>query len=315
MVLFKYLKKTGLAALILLPLISCHSHICQARDRTLTNLGVHLSSGYREDNLNWNIAGKSDGTGPNVLSELIWSDITSFQLKGQARILLLEKIFLRGSFQGGWIVSGQVQDSDFAGDDRTLEFSRSDNSAGHGNVWDISSGIGYRFATPFRSGSIEFIPLVGYSFHKQNLTLTDGFQTIPPTGPFSGLDSTFSARWYGPWLGADLSYAIDRFIIRASAEYHYFFYRGLANWNLRTDFAHPTSFRHTAQGSGVLIRNGIEYIFIDDLRLSLDFEYKNWETNPGNDRTFFANGLVSDTQLNFVSWDSLSLMLGLSRDF
>jgi len=304
-------QRAGLASFLLLSFIFLYSSVGRAAARPELDIDFHVGAGYRVDNLNWNIAGMSDGTGPNILSELTWSDITSFQLAGQVRVLFLERIYFRGSLQGGPILSGQVQDSDFNGDNRTLEFSRSDNSADMGNVWDVSGGLGYRTAFHVLSGSLEIVPLAGFSFNNQNLTLKNGFQTIPLIGPFPGLDSTYSSRWYGPWFGADISYAISDFIVMATAEYHYFYYRGLANWNLRTDFAHPTSFRHTAEGSGVLITTAVEYAIRERLGVSLDFTYHNWETNSGNDRTFFANGLISDTALNIVNWDSTSLMLAL----
>ncbi len=308
------LKRMGLASL-LFPLILLYPLGGSAAARPALDMDYRFGVGYRMDNLNWNIAGGSDGTGPNILSELKWSDLISVELKGLVRAVLLDRIYFRGSLQGGPILSGDVTDSDFNGDNRTMEFSRSDNASERGNVWDASGGLGYRSAIPVLSGSLELVPLAGLSFHKQNLTLTDGFQTIPLTGSFAGLNSTYSARWYGPWLGADISYAIADLTVRASAEYHYLFYRGLANWNLRTDFAHPTSFEHTAEGSGLLITTAIEYALKDHLGVSLDFEYNNWETGPGNDRTFFANGLVMDTQLNVVNWDSTSLMLALSWSF
>ncbi|UCG08955.1 MAG: hypothetical protein JSV83_10030, partial [Desulfobacterales bacterium] len=55
-------------------------------------------------------------------------------------------------------------------------------------------------------------PVVGYSYHEQNLTITDGYQPIatpgitPPEGPFVGLDSTYETQWYGPWVGMDLRF-------------------------------------------------------------------------------------------------------------
>jgi len=301
-----------LAPLLLFFVVFLYCSIGRAAGRPELDIDFHVAAGYRVDNLNWNIAGMSDGTRPNILSELTWSDITSFQLAGQVKALFSERIYFRGSLQGGPILSGQVQDSDFNGDNRTLEFSRSNNSADMGNVWDVSGGLGYRTAFTVLSGTMEIVPLAGFSFNNQNLTLTKGFQAIPLTGPFFGLDSTYRARWYGPWFGADVTYAVSDFIVRASAEYHYFYYRGLANWNLRTDFAHPVSFRHTADGSGVLITTSVEYAIREHLGLSLDFAYHNWETSRGNDRTFFANGLITDTALNIVNWDSTSLMLALS---
>ena len=41
-----------------------------------------------------------------------------------------------------WIFDGKNQDSGYAGGDRTLEFSRSNNNSDEGNMLDASFGIG-----------------------------------------------------------------------------------------------------------------------------------------------------------------------------
>ena len=40
-------------------------------------------TGYRADDLDWNIAGDINGNNPNVLSELTWDDVKSYQVKLQ----------------------------------------------------------------------------------------------------------------------------------------------------------------------------------------------------------------------------------------
>ena len=98
----------------------------------------------------------------NVLSELTWDDLESYQVKFQGSLLIPNVIALRGIADYGWIFDGDNQDSDYAGDNRTYEWSRSNNSADDGDVWDVSLAIGY----PLRFGG-EVIgtitPLIGYS--------------------------------------------------------------------------------------------------------------------------------------------------------
>ncbi len=50
--------------------------------------GLDLDAGYRFDQVEWNIAGHSSGS--NILSELIWKDIETFQLSSTAWIPLEE---------------------------------------------------------------------------------------------------------------------------------------------------------------------------------------------------------------------------------
>ncbi|HLC18262.1 MAG TPA: TonB-dependent receptor [Thermodesulfobacteriota bacterium] len=274
-----------------------------------------IDAGYRRDNLDWNIAGTSAGTGPNVLSELAWKDLEILELKAATRVNLLRYVHIRGSVDRGLIFSGENQDSDYLGNFRTLEFSRSNNSSDDGAVWDASAGVGLRAELSFDSGTLAIMPLVGWSYHRQDLTITDGFQTIPATGAFSGLDSTYEARWKGPWYGADISFTQKDLTLRGTFEYHAASYRALADWNLRSDFAHPVSFEHTADGSGYLVALLIDYAVTERWSVRGGVDYQDWQTDYGVDRTFFSDGSTSDTRLNEVNWDSLSATLGLGCRF
>jgi hypothetical protein len=287
-----------------------------------------LSLGYRVDDLDWNIAGNINGNNPDILSELSWNDLEIFQTRGRAKVLLLERIYLRGTLGYGWILDGEVQDSDFSGNNRTFEFSRSNNSADNGNVLDASVGAGYQFSFALDSFDFGLIPLIGYSYHEQNLTLTDGFQTVsepaiappgiipPPVGPFPGLDSTYETEWNGPWLGLDfIAKPSEKLTLSFTFEYHWADYYAEANWNLRTDFAHPTSFEHEADGEGYIISARWQYFFAQNWAVNLDFDYQDWSTDSGTDRTFLANGTTIETRLNEVNWTSYDLMLGIAYRF
>ena len=286
------------------------------KESSTIEAALGLSLGYRVDDLDWNISGDINGNNPNILSELSWDDLESFQIRARADILLLQRIYMRGVFGYGWIFDGKVQDSDFSGNNRTLEFSRSNNSADDGDLLDASIGAGYQFSFALDSFEFGIIPLVGYSYHEQNLTLTNGFQTIPPLGPFPGLDSKYETEWKGPWIGLDLIAKLtEKLSLSIAAEYHWADYSAEANWNLRPDFAHPNSFEHDADGSGYVISARWQYFIATNLGVNLDFDYQDWCTDPGTDRTFFANGTVIDTRLNEVNWKSYDLMFGISYHF
>jgi hypothetical protein len=279
-----------------------------------------LNNSYRVDRLDWNIAGNSAGTNPNVLSELTWKELEIYQITGGIRVSINDGFYMRGSLGYGWIYSGTNQDSDFLGDDRTQEYSRSINAAGGGNVLDASLGVGYQFK--LFSGGLRLIPLVGYSYDKQNLVISDGFQTIatpglsPPYGPIQGLDSSYDTRWLGPWLGLDMLFsATEKVTLLATFEYHWSDYKGEANWNLRSDFAHPKSFEHDAFGRGFLISLGAEYALPGQWALGLSANYQKWKTDPGTDRVFYASGSTSTTRLNEVNWESYAFVLALTCRF
>lgn len=296
-----------------------------AQAETIREAGLQLEGGYRVDELNWTIAGTTAGTNPNILSELIWEDLKIYQLKLKGKFELEKADFLwfstilQGSVGYGWITDGENQDSDFNGDNRTLEFSRSNNETDDDTVFDWSLDLGFKFR--FFKEKLALTPRLGYSYHEQNLNITDGVQTVdtvaPITlGPFSGLNSTYETEWSGPWAGLELEYSpTEALRLFGSFEYHWGDYDAEANWNLRTDLAHPKSFIHNADFTGTTFAVGVNYALTPAWSCELNAEYLKWETDTGSDKTFFADGSVSTTRLNEVNWESLSIMLGLQYHF
>jgi len=283
-----------------------------------TRLEMH--AGYRVDDLDWNIAGNINGTDPNIFSELMWNDIEIFQVKAGMRAAINKAFYVRASLAYGWVFDGENQDSDYEGDNRTELYSRSINKADEGDVWDATLGVGYQFS--LLSDRLRLIPLGGYAYSKQNLTLTDGVQIVSlppatqPIGPIDGLDSAYETQWTGPWLGLDLWFqASQKITLSGSFEYHWADYEAEASWNLRPDLALPRSFEHDADGSGIVITLAGEYVLEGPWSVSLTANYQDWSTDAGTDRLYFADGGVVDTRLNEVNWDSYAILVGLTYRF
>jgi len=307
-----------------------------------SSIDLSLALGHRIDHLDWNISGDINGNNPNILSELTWDDLNIYQVKGGG-VFSIDfaapfSLYLRGDLGYGIIYKGDNQDSDYAGNNRTLEFSRSNNDADEGDVIDASFGLGVQFRKRIKKSgsSIVVAPLIGYSYHAQNLKMTQGFQTFPLLGPFPGLNSSYETEWDGPWLGMDFSYLRHNKKntfngqFNARIEYHLADYHAEADWNLRTGFAHPKSFVHDADGSGLVASLGWTFPFHPKWSFSIDFRYQNWSTDAGLDTTFFSqegiqqvftetgilleDGIVR-TRLNEVNWDSSTVTLGLQYRF
>lgn len=289
--------------------------------------GFVFSGGYRVDDLDFNIAGDINGNNPNIISELTWDDLESYQVKFAGSLVWPGIIALRGSVDYGWIFDGDNQDSDYDDDNRTLEYSRSNNSTDDDNVWDVSLAVGY----PFRFGKAiigTITPLVGYSHHEQQLNITDGFQTIatpgrtPPVGPFDGLDSSYETEWQGPWLGLDLRFRaaeMKAFAHRLETfltyEYHWADFEAIADWNLIEEFKHPKSFKHRADGQGYIIGAGMNCALNRRWALNASFEYREWSTDEGTIKFYLANGATRKQQLNEVNWKAYAFSAGLSMRF
>jgi len=287
--------------------------------------GGSLSLGYRVDSLDWNIRA---GSGPNVLSELEWKDMDIAQLRGELSGSNGENIYFRGQASYGWVWDGRNRDSDYAGDNRSLEFSRSSNSVDGSRVLDLSAGLGVTFHTG-AADRWRIIPMVGYSWHYQGLRMRNGNQVVwnssnaallgingnVPLGPFAGLNSNYDAQWYGPWLGTDIFLDLQAGgTVFMRLEAHRVHYSAQANWNLRSDFAHPVSFEHRADGWGQVLELGWQGVSSPmHWTWGVSIVVQSWSTDAGVGRVFFSDGGVGVVRLNEVNWSSNSINFTLRK--
>lgn len=272
-----------------------------------------LSAGYRRDNLSWGIA----NGGVNVASEVSWKKTVIAQLRATGKINLGNGWLVRGIYATGAVRSGNNRDSDYGGSNRTQEYSRSDNRT-EGAVRDLSIGLGKKFGLfdPESGGGLYVAPLAGLSIHQQSLTMYEGSQTIPARGAIAALKNSYATRWKGSWLGADALLGLGGDIsLSSTVEYHWVDYTAEANWNLRSDFAHPVSFSHVARGRGVLVSVGSAYRFSRNFLMNATLERQKWNTYTGYDQTNFSYGATNYYTLNPVSWDSSSFSLGAVYQF
>lgn len=266
-----------------------------------------LSAGYRKDNLSWSIA---DG-GVNVSSEVSWKKTVIAQLRAAGKVNLGRGWLIRGIYTTGAVKSGNNQDSDYGGSNRTQEYSRSDNKTG-GAVRDISIGLGknFRLFDLDSGGALYVAPLAGLSIHQQSLTMYDGNQTIPASGAIFELNNSYNTQWKGSWLGMDALLGLGGNIsLNSTVEYYWVDYTADANWNLRSDLAHPVSFSHVAKGNGTLMSVGASYRFSRNFLMNASYERQLWKTYAGYDQTNFSYGATSYYTLNPVSWDSRAFSL------
>ncbi|MEN8140873.1 MAG: omptin family outer membrane protease [Thermodesulfobacteriota bacterium] len=287
-------------------------------------LEVDLQTAYRLDSLQWSIAGPAGE--PNVISELQWRDLRIGEVQLGAAIApsaalaagLVPHAFINLGL--GHIYSGEMQDSDYALDNHTQEWSRSNNQADDGSVVDLSLGLG--LTLPLVRHSFSLTPLLGYSYHEQNLTITDGRQTVtgtygsyqaPELGAIAGLDSSYESEWQGPWLGCEATLQpVERLRLSLLFTYHFgLSYWADAHWNLRDDLRDP-SFRHTADlGWGYRWAVSGDYGLTPALNLFVSLDYQEFSVSDGSDWKFYTNGDVGRLALNEVNWSSRSCGTGL----
>lgn len=287
-----------------------------------------LATGIRSDDLKWSIA----GNGIDVLSELAWSDVDSYQISMANHTQFKNNIYFRAQFDYALIQDGSLRDSDYGRNGRTLEWSRSISETTGDENWDFSTGGGYSFF--FWQDRLTVSPLLGISVHKQNLRIQNGTQVLSETNPFGRpnppdvgplygqLNSSYFTRWWGPWVGCDLQYkpkmrssAHHAMEFRFSMELCWADYDAEGNWNLRGDLDHPKSFEHEADGFGISIT--AQWLMNLDAHwdITITASHQDWSTDSGIDRKFLASGGNSTTRLNEVEWESTSYMVGARYRF
>lgn len=277
---------------------------------------IELSTGLREDNLKWNIAGPAVIGGvtynPNILSELEWKNLKTWynkiDLKGDQG-----RFALKLSFGYGQTFEGDVQDSDYLYSGRGGEFSRSKSDPKNSEMFDYLAALGYKYNI---TESSLFIFFVGYEWNQQKLKMKNGVQEIPASGSFNGLDSKYETLWQGALIGGDLDLALtpsQRLLL--SYSYHFLDYEGKGYWNLRTDFQQDPSFKHEADGGGHKVNLEYTYFLNRHLGLNLKGEYRYYKVENGKDHTYFSNGSTSTTKFNESVWESYGVNAGITYRF
>lgn len=276
-------------------------------------INVDIGVGYREDDVRWNIAGFNDT--PNVLSELKWKKLQMVEVTGEASYVSCRNYAVKVKADYGYICSGVNTDADYAGNDRTDRFSLSVNNAGKGYVYDLSGGVGYKVTST--CGRFIALPMIGYSFSSQHLHQFDGLQ-VSSFGyivdvPIEELNSSYTTRWYGPWVGIDFAARVESCAyVFGGFEWHLASYRGSGHWNLRPDIG---PFHDHAHGTGYIITLGGNWEVWSHWSIGVVSHFRYFRTNHGVSTTeyFYDNGYTIDrfdvsTRFNQAKWKSIDAL-------
>ena len=316
--------------LLLASLIASHSRANDlyfddyVDDQDYAKITFYGGMGQRKGELRWNIASDASGNKtPNILSELTFADLSIFEIQGGVDIRfnrgMLRNFRIEGHIKSGTNSDGLVTDSDYYDDNRTNEYSRSESNPDGSTTFDGKFIIGYEMQW---SEHIVITPLIGYRYNRQSLKMKDGEQILDTRpvalslGPFSSeLNSTYEAEWNSAIFGLDTQYRTHKHQFSFRLEFTISDYYAEANWNLRSDFAHPKSFAHWAKGTGNNIEFKYQYNLSPLFSLWISYRLEDWKTNEGDDVVYFADGTKAGTQLNEVVWESTAKSAGFSLRF
>lgn len=187
---------------------------------------------------------------------------------------------------------------------------------------DLQVGIGYVF--DWNNWAIGCKG--GYSYNKQTISTEYG-KCVLPKHPCE-YDLLYrhgyrtSTIWQGPWLGAEIFYACNRWKVRGGYEYHFTSY--IANHYvpdlvaIEYDALEDKTFSNRASGN-VIFLNGV-YHFCEGWEAGLWLKYQHWSSPPGHLKPRY--GTFSDYELPATTkakgtdrWISYSISLDLGYFF
>jgi hypothetical protein len=261
-------------------------------------LEIGLVAGYRQDNMR--IEGTNSFGGTSV-TELSDTKIHYLELSGRANIR--QGFYYRGSIAVGWYYDGTFSASEDGDDGAPGMFPlglRPYALTGtvDGNMtFDVTGGVGYQFSL-FKD-RLQFAPLGGYSFHKNDVRTSETTFTEIDGGDTSieGPSTGFDTDWLGPWVGFDANgWITPVWSMQVEFEYHW----------LNIDGAQrlvAPSFRESRSGNGggVAWGVGMRYRFGRYFTGELKYRGRSWDAQTA--RSFQ------------VKWESTILTAGLIVQF
>ncbi|WP_257667739.1 hypothetical protein [Parapedobacter tibetensis] len=286
------------------------------RENPVFSLTVSPFVGYGISDTRYSIAGNEQGEHPNVLSELIWSDLKAIQYGVEMRGSVIRKIPFKIRYTRSDVFKGEVSDIDYAEDNRQAIFSEQYLSSHDGVGTHVNALLGY---TVLDRPPFSISCLVGFDYLHQRAYLLNPRGTNSESDPFDyveGLNSYYNTKWasFGASLWVDytvfqpLSIHMDLGGYRSS-------YTAFGNWNLIKDFVHPKSYTHKGSGFRIDCEFKLSYQLNQTFCFKLGYNYQGALLRDGKDQLYLKSGAIQHTRLNEVKYRANSASLGIAYHF
>lgn len=264
--------------------------------------------GLQQSGFDWSIAGNAAGTDPNILSELVWKNLQGPGFGLDVSYKITDRFTIKAINQYGSITKGEVEDTDYADDNRQNAFYFDLLNANKGYLYNGSLQLGYQFV---KFGGFSINPIVGLSYNQQKFHLLES-----AGNPDSkGLNSIYEARYKGFDFGAAFVLKMQKFSIGATVLSGFYQYSAEANWNLIPDFAKPVSFTHQANSFSLAGDINLAVPLNKSLRLEVDYRINNINTYTGVDKAYYNTRATEETQFNGANFRKNAVLLGLNFGF
>lgn len=264
--------------------------------------------GFQQSKSDWSIAGNAAGTGPNILSELIWKNLKGPGFGLDVSYKITNRFSVKATNQYYSITKGEVEDTDYAEDNRQGAFYFDLLDANKGYLYDGSLQFSYQLV---KFGEFNINPIVGLSYHQQKFHLLES-----ANNPDSkGLNSIYGIRYKGFDLGAEFVHKTQKFSIGATVLGGFYTYSAKANWNLIPDFAKPVSFTHQANSFSLAGDIDLAVPLNKSLQVEVDYIINNINTYTGVDKAYYNTRPTEETQFNGANFRKNAVLLGINFSF
>lgn len=314
------MKKNKISFVCLFAVVIFSSATLSGEEGYQSSYDIGLS--IRKDHGQWTIAGFDTP----VLSDLDWTSLDIIELRGSADYFFSENFFLNFQLALGKMHSGKNRDSDYANDNGVVREALRTYADTKGQTFDFSIGLGMKYKLDEK---FDISPVIGYSYHRQDHTMTngtrvlfnpylfdiidgvddDGYPNITETGtvPFSGLNSTYDASWSGIYFGAKLEYEHSKKLrFSLLAQYHSIDYRADQHWNLFN-----RNFSNEADAKGYQLELKAIYKANPKYDFWVGLSYLSFDSDRG---TQTQDGRVINT-INEAVWESFRFSAGIKKEF
>ncbi|ACU62822.1 hypothetical protein [Chitinophaga pinensis] len=260
------------------------------------------------NHLIWSVAGNSQGTAPNIMSELEWYAQSGIGMKGSLTYQPFRRWFTTLSFSRAGYISGHATDNDYQEDDRQYPTFAGKFRADRGRIKELHGVVGFELYT---SGRISWNIQTGYTEQHQLNYLLPADVLTP-----QDLRTTYFSKWSGMLINTAVQWQTsDNTLLRGTLAYSQLWYRAEADWNLIPSFQHPLSFLHVAKGYGLRPAVAMEKRLLGFTAVQLELACDYRITGHGSEQLYLRNGGLAVTRLNSVKSRGWSLSIGVPFSF
>lgn len=315
--------KTIFGALSALLLTTAMTFVAQAEADTTVQFGI----GYRTDDINTKFR-LDERVRLNSFSKLHFKDLEIFTIQAKAKSACGDCSYFRAEAQYGWILDGDVRESDQFAVPSTTPFSRNTqicvfrpilhNDVKGRYVWDLNFAIGYPLQQCWCEG-LQLVPTLGFAYDTQRIrfknhdtisnavantlgfdcdesssgcssssTTSSSSSSSRSSSCFKGGHNNFRTTWWGPFIGLDFAYNHCD-CWNLYGELELHWMRVRNERNTHLCFKHVDHHRRSRSGWGYDIRIGSIYYFRCNWFFDGHISYKRYHSHQHQDTNTWSS--------------------------